>query len=676
MFQSRLAILKDPQSEVEDLNMKTTQPDNWAFAAWLTLFLVSSVPAWAQTQLIQDPGFETVGAPWDTQNSTAGWWNLDNSAGAHSGNRYEYLGVGSDGVTTANNVEDVLYQDVTVPSGTTSLAFTFWLKITSDDTSGIAHDTLAVEVRNTGNAGLQTVAYYSNADANNAWVQQSFTITGYAGQAIRVAFHGKTDASIKTVFRVDDVSLLATTAQPVLSVSPAAPSTQPGSAGSLSLNVNNTGGGTMSYSASVTSGSSWLTIASGGSGGNSGSIVLSYSANNTGLQRAGTVTVTASGASGSPVNVTITQAPAATQPVLSVTPASPPTQPATAGSLNLSVNNTGSGSMTYSATVTSGSSWLSISSGGAGGNSGTIVASYSANNTASLRSGTIQVTAAGASGSPVALTIAQAAGSGTTSVLGADFNADAGTISWQQETAGSRSFLFIKAAQGNNVNSFLPSNMSGAPAVSASFTFGVFDYADPDEYANASTRVSDPSNSSMVAADAQAAAKAFYQIAGPYLTAGHLVPALDLEDEEGFGGFNSPYASVSGYPKWTWSEIAEWIAAWTTQLQQEDTSLDAPILYMTQGYAQNISPQLINGFLPSPISYPLWIADISDSPNIDPSPSIGSWATWVIEQYSYRINASRRSGCAEFLHHAQFSGNSNERKSHARISVPRHRRRN
>lgn len=112
--------------------------------------------------------------------------------------------------------------------------------------------------------------------------------------------------------------------------------------------------------------------------------------------------------------------------------------------------------------------------------------------------------------------------------------------------------------------------MSGAPAVTSSFTFGLYDYADPDEYANPSSKVSDPSNSSAVIADAQAAANSYYQIAHSYLTTGHLVPALDLEDEEGYGGFNSPYDSISGYPKWTWSEMAEWIAAWTTQLQQDN----------------------------------------------------------------------------------------------------------
>jgi hypothetical protein len=51
--------------------------------------------------------------------------------------------------------------------------------------------------------------------------------------------------------------------------------------------------------------------------------------------------------------------------------------------------------------------------------------------------------------------------------------------------------------------------------------------------------------------------------------------------------------------------------------------------------AENISPQLINNYLSSSVSYRLWIADINNSPNVDPNPSIGSWPTWAIEQYDW-----------------------------------------
>ena len=233
----------------------------------------------------------------------------------------------------------------------------------------------------------------------------------------------------------------------------------------------------------------------------------------------------------------------------------------------------------------------------------------------------------------------------TTSGQGADFNVDGSPINWQQETSSSPSFLIIKAAQGRNTHSFLPSNMSSVPTVTNGFTFGVYDYADPDEYANPLTMVTDPSNSGAVIADAQATANAYYQIAKPYLTAGHLQPALDLEDDLneagnglGEGGFNIR-SYVTGAPVWTWSQIAEWVAAWTTQLQQDlqhdGGPVVTPILYMNQNYAQNLSPSLINSFLSSPVTFQLWVSDINDSPNIDPNPSIGSWPTWAIEQYDW-----------------------------------------
>jgi len=77
-------------------------------------------------------------------------------------------------------------------------------------------------------------------------------------------------------------------------------------AGSTSLNVLNTGGGTMKYSAAVASGS-WLRITSGATGQNSGTIKVS-SQLNAGPQRAGTIEVTATAASESPVAVRFIQA--------------------------------------------------------------------------------------------------------------------------------------------------------------------------------------------------------------------------------------------------------------------------------------------------------------------------------------------------------------------------------
>jgi hypothetical protein len=80
-----------------------------------------------------------------------------------------------------------------------------------------------------------------------------------------------------------------------------------------------------------------------------------------------------------------------------------------AGATMFSVSNTGTGTMPWTATVTSGDSWLLISSGVAIGiDFGTITCSFTANTSSSARTATIRVTATGAEGSPKDVTVIQA----------------------------------------------------------------------------------------------------------------------------------------------------------------------------------------------------------------------------------------------------------------------------
>ncbi len=96
-----------------------------------------------------------------------------------------------------------------------------------------------------------------------------------------------------------------------------------------------------------------------------------------------------------------------TQPVLSVTPATQPVGSGT-GSTTFDVSNTGTGTLTWTAAVTSGNSWLSISNGSSGTNTGAITCFVDENTDESDRTGTIRITAANASNSPVDVTVVQA----------------------------------------------------------------------------------------------------------------------------------------------------------------------------------------------------------------------------------------------------------------------------
>ena len=82
-----------------------------------------------------------------------------------------------------------------------------------------------------------------------------------------------------------------------------------------------------------------------------------------------------------------------------------------AGSTTFSVSNTniGAGAMPWTAAVTSGGDWLSITSGVSGTNAGTITCAYTAYTGTTSRTGTIQVTAPGATGSPMDVIVVQGA---------------------------------------------------------------------------------------------------------------------------------------------------------------------------------------------------------------------------------------------------------------------------
>jgi hypothetical protein len=106
------------------------------------------------------------------------------------------------------------------------------------------------------------------------------------------------------------------------------------------------------------------------------------------------------------MDVTVTQAETPAQPILSVTPANQNVAKE-AGTTTFSVANTGTGSMPWTAVVTSGDCCLSITSGNSGTDAGTITCTFLANPKSS-RTGTIRVTATGATGSPVDVTVTQA----------------------------------------------------------------------------------------------------------------------------------------------------------------------------------------------------------------------------------------------------------------------------
>ena len=151
------------------------------------------------SQLLVNPGFESGNTGWTT---TAGV--IDSSTGrpARSGSWKAWL----NGYGTTHT--DYAYQTVTIPSTSTTATLTFWVRIdTSETTTTTAYDKLSVQITDTAGTVLQTLATYSNLNANSTYVQKTFDLSSRRGQTIRIRFYGTEDSSLQTSFVIDDTAL-------------------------------------------------------------------------------------------------------------------------------------------------------------------------------------------------------------------------------------------------------------------------------------------------------------------------------------------------------------------------------------------------------------------------------------------------------------------------------------
>ena len=102
-----------------------------------------------------------------------------------------------------------LTQAVTIPAESTSAELSFALHIDSADTTNTAQDTLMVTVRGSLGRVLRTLATYSNADAADGYKIRTFDLSEFKGRQVTLHFAMRENASLKTSFVLDKVSLLA-----------------------------------------------------------------------------------------------------------------------------------------------------------------------------------------------------------------------------------------------------------------------------------------------------------------------------------------------------------------------------------------------------------------------------------------------------------------------------------
>src|SRR5438132_8286 len=82
---------------------------------------------------------------------------------------------------------------VTLPADAYTARLGFWLRVGSEDESGVAHDTLSFQVRDGAGNPLQTMATYSNRDSVVGWRWKTFDLSAYRGRTIQIYFEGTED---------------------------------------------------------------------------------------------------------------------------------------------------------------------------------------------------------------------------------------------------------------------------------------------------------------------------------------------------------------------------------------------------------------------------------------------------------------------------------------------------
>ena len=123
---------------------------------------------------------------------------------------------------------DTLYQTVTIPSTACAATLKLWLKITTaETTTSVQYDKVAVQVRDTANVVLGTLATYSNLNKTTGYVERTFDVAAWKGRTVRIFLNATEDASLATSFFVDDTSLTITRSQSALAAQGPAPSRGP-----------------------------------------------------------------------------------------------------------------------------------------------------------------------------------------------------------------------------------------------------------------------------------------------------------------------------------------------------------------------------------------------------------------------------------------------------------------
>ncbi len=243
---------------------------------------------------------------------------------------------------------------------------------------------------------------------------------------------------------------------------------------SQSIQITDGGGGTLAWTAAASSDAPWLT-ASPSSGTAPSTLTVSVSA--TGLDAGtytGSVQISASGASNTPLSVPVTFTVSQPQipPSLAVAPQSLTFNYAVGGSSpapqTVSISNAGSGTLSW--TASPGAYWIAVNTA-SGSAPGTLSVSMNpANLAAGTYNSTIQIVSPGATGSPASIAVSlvvtgsQPAPTITAVANAASFQPTAASATWLSVFGSSLSSVTYTWQGSDFANGALPTSLEGVSA--------------------------------------------------------------------------------------------------------------------------------------------------------------------------------------------------------------------
>ncbi len=356
----------------------------------ILLFLSFLGPSIGYSQeLITNGDFTSASiSPWSVTNISDGinaWYGVG-ACGQTISNRYTWFGDQTESVGV-DNLNEGIYQQFSIPANSSSVTLNFKVNISTLESGATPYDFLKVNLLNASGGFLQTLWNIDNSYGSygipgcGSWFTLTSTIpSSFYGQTVRLAFEATTDDLYSTIFRIDDVSVFASTQSTgcTYALSSSAYTCSNASANTFNNVVLVTTQNNCAWSATVLSGSNWLTTSSSGNGSGGINIIVSENTNpspRTGIISAGgqSFTVTQPGAN---CTYSLTTNNYVCPNALSATLSS------------IALVNTQS-NCSWTAVVTSGDSWMACSASGSG--SGAVDIIVQENTLTTPRTGTIAI---------------------------------------------------------------------------------------------------------------------------------------------------------------------------------------------------------------------------------------------------------------------------------------------